>query len=207
MVGWDTRSISTVVFFADGKTLAAGDTPGAIRLWNLQSNPATPIATLSEHKVGLASLAVAPDGVHFASSDNDGFVKLWLQGKTTSIATAHPSATTARDICFDSTGRILASAHTDGSIWILDAATLKPLRELRGHQGAVNGIVFQPNSTRLASGGVDRTVRIWDVISGTQILTLHGHRRPIQRLAFSADGATLASTSLDGTVQLWDSQP
>lgn len=36
-----------------------------------------------------------------------------------------------------------------------------PLNELRGHEGAVQAVVFDPNAQFMVSGGSDSTFRVW----------------------------------------------
>ncbi len=202
----DAKEVQSVAFSADGNRMVTGDANGDLKQWNVETLPATLLRTIRSHDGTISSLAIAPDGVHIVTGGADGWVKLWSIDNEKPLATFHPNGLTVRDLQYDSAGKTLAVAKGDGVIFVLDGQTLRVTHELRGHQGSVNGLVFQPGTSRLASGGVDRTVRIWDVNSAAQILTLRGHRRPLEHLAFSPDGATLASSSLDGTVQLWDSR-
>src|SRR5262249_8034248 len=78
---------------------------------------------------------------------------------------------------------------------------------LRGHVGALRGVVFSPDGRRLASAGLDQSIKLWDTATGQEVLTLRGHIDNVFCLAFSPDGHRLASASLDKTVRVWDARP
>ena len=88
-----------------------------------------------------------------------------------------------------------------------DLANDRPICSLRGHEGIVNSVAFNPDGTRLASGSADNTVKVWDVLSCQEVRTLKGHSEPVLSVAFSPDGTHLASGSADRTVKLYDARP
>ena len=49
-----------------------------------------------------------------------------------------------------------------------------PIRELTGHEGAVNSL-FHACGNHLLSGSWDGTVRVWDLQTGNTIGKLEGH--------------------------------
>lgn len=78
------------------------------------------------------------------------------------------------------------------------------LRELKGHEDAVNCIVFAPDSGLLASGSDDRTIRIWNPHTGECLRTLWRHKSWVNSVAYSPDGKFLASAGADGTIRIWN---
>jgi len=74
---------------------------------------------------------------------------------------------------------------------------------LKGHEGAILSLAFDPKGKILASGG-DNTVRLWDIHRLAEIAILRGHTEDcIKSLAFDSR-EQLASCSYDKTVRLWD---
>ncbi|WP_146877207.1 WD40 repeat domain-containing serine/threonine protein kinase [Actinomadura madurae] len=104
-------------------------------------------------------------------------------------------------------GRTAASDVRDEPGWtvrILDLQSRK-MRELNGHEGRVQGLVFSPDSRVLASAALDGTIRLWDMRTGESFATLDWVRSDGATLAFSPDGRLLAAGagSGNGTVRLW----
>ena len=107
-------------------------------------------------------------------------------------------------LSFSPDNRYLASASSDSTIRIWDAATGNELRVLAGHTGAVRCVTFSADGQSLASGGVDGKVKLWDAASGKEIASFDGHKGRVNTVAFSLDGKLLASGGIDNAVKVWD---
>jgi hypothetical protein len=73
---------------------------------------------------------------------------------------------------------------------------------LRGHNGAVRGMAFNPDGKRLASAGADRLMKVWDLSTANEIGSLRVPTTALHAVAFSPDGTCLASAALDQTIEL-----
>ncbi|KAF3921875.1 Beta-TrCP [Arthrobotrys entomopaga] len=97
-------------------------------------------------------------------------------------------------------GKTLASASSDYTICLWDAATGVLLQTLEGHTLNVASLAF--NGKVLASGSSDCTVKLWDPDTGVLLRTLEGHTECVRSVAFQ--GGLLASSSGDRTIKIWD---
>ena len=113
-------------------------------------------------------------------------------------------------------GRLIATASSDGTIKVWDAATGSHMDTLVGHMAGVSCVAWSPDSNTLASGSDDKAIRLWDKVTGRpktttrksmvgqEMAPLRGHHNYIHCLAFSPKGNILASGSYDEVVFLWD---
>jgi WD40 repeat protein len=93
-------------------------------------------------------------------------------------------------LAVDTSGRYLAGAGINDTVYLWDLNTEEIVFELAGHQETINTVAFSPDGSYLATGGDDMTVRVWDVLSG-RLLVAREFDSPIQALAFSPDGRSL----------------
>ncbi|MEH1902744.1 MAG: caspase family protein, partial [Nostoc sp.] len=107
-------------------------------------------------------------------------------------------------VAFSPDGKTIASASSDNTVKLWNAATGKEITTLKGHSSAVYSVAFSPDGKTIASASYDNTVKLWDAAIGKEIITLNGHSNEVNSVAFSPDGKTIASASSDKTVKLWN---
>jgi WD40 repeat protein/serine/threonine protein kinase len=100
-------------------------------------------------------------------------------------------------------GKYLASADSEGTIFLRDAATGRTVCSFQAKAGGVRGLTFGPDSRSLAFAAGTH-VKIWDVSGRRESASLEGHQQPVVGLAFSRDGKRLASASTDLVIKVWD---
>jgi len=110
----------------------------------------------------------------------------------------------ALSVTFSPDGECLATADTNGQVYLWNVANGQPLLTLKGHCNWVWSVAFSPDGQTLASASEDQTVRLWNRETGTCLNVLQGHTDWIWAVTFSPDGSLLASCSDDRTVRIWD---
>jgi WD40 repeat protein len=167
------------------------------------------------HDGAVHSVAFSPNGDCFASSDQEGFVKVWdaQTGQQLAFFRAHPDH--AHSVAFSLDGARLATGGWDRTVKVWDLNAIRrgqetsPLQRLK-HNFWVVSVVFSPDGQRLAvaTGKADELgeVKIWDTATGQELFSLWGHGARANCVVFSPEGGRLATASADRTVRVWDAR-
>ncbi len=216
-----------IAFSPDGKVLATGDYFGTVRLFDTKVGQEKAVLVEGRGrsavaKEGIRSLVFSRDGRRLAAVDGAAVLRLWDLGAiplesdvvTARIPGGFPTGLGVRPAAVmalspDGTTVALVGGKQDSrtnqiqaAVELCDAASGTLRANLRGHDGLVRCVAYQPGGKLLATAGVDRTVRLWDVVRGTQ--TAQFPANAPWALAFSADGRWLAAGTDNATLTLWD---
>ncbi|MDJ0729185.1 MAG: hypothetical protein QNJ33_04255 [Crocosphaera sp.] len=113
---------------------------------------------------------------------------------------------------FTPDGRFLASASWDKTIEIWDVENDEFVKNVKGHQDAVNSVKISPDGKLLASASADQTIKVWLISwnSTKQEFTCEewkkdtlSHDDWVWDVCFSSDGKMLASAGGDRLIKLW----
>jgi WD40 repeat protein len=194
-------------FSPDSRLLATTTRGGALHIWDVATG--TLLRTIATDFGNASPITFDPRG-ELVLVPSGQAVNLWeaATGRLrASISESQEPSDQYLCATVSGDGRLIATGDSRGTAAIWDAATLAPLRRLRGMKPVVWSVAFNPSGTRLAVGSQDRTTRVWDPATGEQLLVLRGHTGSVVSLAWSPDGSTLASGAYDGTVRLWHAAP
>lgn len=203
-------------FSADGSALMTIDFDGADVLnretWQISPLRSREAQTLSLARGdgSLSAIAMADDGTHIATSNNNQ-IRIWdLVNGASGLRTFYDtydhdvvSKVVVRALAFSPDGKRLADGSSDwhATVWDLDG---NELVALSGHMGEIFGVSFNANGDRLVTAAADGTARIWDAATGKELFTLAGHHSAVQAAVFSPDGERVATGTLYGTAKIWD---
>ena len=204
-----TSPLSSAAFSPDGRTLAAGDSKGAVIVWDL-ADPTRSRQSLVSQSGSVSSVAFSPDGRALATGSFDGRVILWnLADLTQPQRFLAARAGSVFSVAFSSDGHVLAAGNSDGTatLWNL-ADPARPQQLGFPHPdgaGSVFSVAFSPDERTLAAGNSDGTATLWNLADPARPQhLLAGHISSVNSVAFAPDGRTLATVSDDGTATLWD---
>jgi WD40 repeat protein len=161
------RSVTSVAFSPDGRTLATGgvESKSNFDMAAMMSNagqknsknkkPTDPQDFLKDLKVETTGQALLFD---VATGQQVGAIKGHGKGVT--------------DVAFSRDSKTLASSSTDNTIKIWDVATKRELCTLTGHTANIESMDFSPDGRLLASASDDGSTFLWDTNTGEHLLTL-----------------------------------
>ncbi len=98
---------------------------------------------------------------------------------------------------------LYAAADPDGTVFIYDAKTLKPIGEPFKHPPAVGAVTLTMDGKYLITSGRDREVRVWDIPTRKNVVSLR-HDSWVPVLALSPDDQRLVTVTDEGEMRVWN---
>ncbi|MFI2409891.1 hypothetical protein [Streptomyces sp. NPDC018947] len=201
---------AALAFSADGGLLAAGDSEGHVRLWDVSdarepgpAGSARPVADVKELSfAGTSSLLAVGNGLRVVVLDTRDRGR----PEVTDYSSAFDSALGfGADTSPD--GKLIATGAGDDRVRIMGLSPTGRLSTVSTLDTPSSAVVFSPSGHLLATSGEDGTARLWDIADPRRPVpraTLNGANSSRTLVAFTEDGKTLAVGTGDGAVQLWD---
>ncbi|GAA0561551.1 hypothetical protein GCM10010172_50940 [Paractinoplanes ferrugineus] len=199
--------IRSVAFSPDGTMVAAADSNGTAKVWNLL-HPAA--ANTMQARGPIRTVSFDPTGKMLITGDDSGTTTIWNvrpPGAPDSLATLTVPDGKARATAFRPDGRSLLVARSGGkaSMW----NTTDPARPVRGDDltlrgAAVGAVAFSADNSVVATiATADGALTVSDTRGAGRATTLATLPNG-GGLQFSPDARTLAVFADNSTLMLWD---
>lgn len=110
-------------------------------------------------------------------------------------------------VAFSPNGKMIAAGGWQ-KVMLLDAASGKVIRELKGLPGMATGVAFTPDGKQIAASsgraGKLGELHFWDAQRGGAMRLIGGHGDVLTAFAWSPDGKRLAAASYDKQISIWN---
>jgi eukaryotic-like serine/threonine-protein kinase len=182
--------------------LAAEESKGIIRIWDMATDPPTNhVLTLPQSP---RVLVFDPSGKRIATLYDTSAVQVWdvNTGLPVSAPMAHPMHVYSLE--FRPDGRWLATACWDGMVRLWDVETGKPARSPLPHGSGVRQVHFTRDGSRLVTVTWDSFIRVWNPDSGQTVCPIIRQVGYEAMASLATNGTSLLVASHDAAVRLWE---
>jgi WD40 repeat protein len=150
----------------------------------------------------LISLAWSPDGTRLATGSERGAIFIWdgTSGRQMQVFSDPRSRERLYKVAWSPDGKQIGSIGSQ-TVWLWDAATGSPPRELKTSGGTLSDLAWSPDGSQLAALSFDGQLSLWNAHSLSRLRTFSVNPYSGD-VAWSPDGKTLATAG--NGIFLWD---
>jgi WD40 repeat protein len=209
-------SVRSLAISADSQTLVSGSFDRTIEFWHLPDGES--IQTIADDEP-IAAIALSANGEFFASTGDDGIIKIRSISSGESIAELIGNQHCIGSLAIAPNSRTIAAGTVNGYaiLWHLENTPtdtrqkhqIEPSQAIKAHAGQINACVFSPDGEYLITGSVDGKAKVWykaDDLSfrdKAKSILKGDPGRSVMSVAIDPDGRLIAVGGANGTIQLW----
>ncbi len=189
------------VAFPDADTVVFATDGGEVTVWDVPT--ASVRERLAAHPEDVTALEASADRRTLFTAGIDAKLVMWDLGGDRRLDRRFdagppmniPDNQSPKGLATSPDGRSIAVGQKDGSVIVIDAATLEPRGSLDALDGPVLGLAFSPDGRTLAVTGHGGELSLWDAatLERTRVLRDPSGDGYSQTVAFSPDGRLLAT--------------
>lgn len=196
-------SCRTMVWSHNDQWMITGDHSGFIKYWQTNMNN---VKMYQAHKESVRSLSFCPTDNKFASSSDDGTVRIWdfVRCHEEKILRGHGAD--VKFVDWHPQKGLLASGSKDTQqpVKLWDSKSGQSLATLHIHKGTVMSVRWNQNGNWLLSASRDHLVKVFDIRAMKELQTFRGHKKEACSLAWHPVHESLfASGGSVGDIVYW----
>jgi len=196
-----SQPIESVVFSPDGRLVATASDDLTARIVDVASGRI--LHTLAGHEFAVTGVRFSADSRSALTFSGDGTARVW-DVATGRVRAAISGQAEIRDAAFSPNGKLVATAGSDWTVLLSDAATGAAVHSLAGHGGEVWSVAFSADGARVLTASADGTARVWDTATGAQLAVLANPSGPVRSAAFNRTGSRIVTADDAGFVRIWE---
>lgn len=208
----DTHAVRAIKFHPSGDYLLVGAEHHFLRLYECSSrNSYISSATeqSNQHQLKINSVDCSFDGRVFATSSDDGSIKLW-DGRTLAVTTTYSAAHNSTPVVgakFSRNGKYILSTGNDKVVRLWDIAAGKPVSTFNTANSLFPcAASFTYNERHVLVPDGANGVQIFDTLTGVETQHLYGHTNGIHCLVANTTDSMFVSCSEDARARFWTEQ-
>ncbi|XP_063771966.1 WD repeat and FYVE domain-containing protein 1 [Pseudophryne corroboree] len=164
------------------------------------------VKTYPAHQSRVTEVVFSPGPEWVISTGHDKFIT-WMCTQSGSLVGRHAFSSWASCLQYDEDTRYAFVGDFSGQVTLLklDKSGCTVISTLKGHEGSISCLHWDPVQRFLFSGSSDQSIILWD-IGGRQgrALNLQGHHDKVQGLCYLHLTRQLVSCSVDGGICVWN---
>ncbi|TRY99909.1 hypothetical protein DNTS_004341 [Danionella cerebrum] len=199
---------SCMSYHHESRRIFIGQDNGAIVEFLISEdlNKMSHVKTYPAHQNRVSALLFSLENQWLISAAHDKSVS-WMCTLSGSMLGRYNLGSWASCLQYDNETRHAFVGDHSGQITLLklEENTCSVITTLKGHEGSVGALYWDPVQRWLFSGASDHSVIMWD-IGGRRgrTLLLQGHHEKVQALRYLPQTHQLVSCSADGAITIWD---
>ncbi|XP_037124371.1 WD repeat and FYVE domain-containing protein 1 [Syngnathus acus] len=199
---------SCMSYHHDSRRIFIGQDNGAVVEFLISEdfNKMNHVKTYPAHQNRVSDMVFTLESEWVVSTGHDKSVS-WMCTQSGSMLGRHYFTSWASCLQYDHETQHAFVGDYSGQITLLklEKQTYSVITTLKGHEGSVAALWWDPNQRLLFSGASDHSVIMWDVGGRKgRTLLLQGHHERVQALRYLQFTRQLVSCSADGGIAVWN---